>query len=61
MTGDLYIADVGQDRWEEVNYQPAGQGAGANYGWAIIEGDFCYPPADQTCDRTGLAPPGLYL
>jgi glucose/arabinose dehydrogenase len=36
-TGELYIADVGQDDWEEVNVQPAGQG-GQNYGWRLREG-----------------------
>ena len=37
VTGDLYIADVGQNRVEEVNFQPAGQG-GQNYGWKFREG-----------------------
>jgi glucose/arabinose dehydrogenase len=37
LTGDLYIADVGQNRFEEVNFQPAGQG-GQNYGWRFREG-----------------------
>ena len=36
-TGALLIADVGQDRWEEVTYEPAGMG-GRNYGWPIVEG-----------------------
>ena len=36
-TGALVIADVGQNSWEEVDYQPAGQG-GRNYGWRIREG-----------------------
>ena len=36
-TGALLIADVGQDRWEEVTYEPAGMG-GRNYGWRILEG-----------------------
>lgn len=36
LTGDLYIADVGQNQWEEVNFQPAGEG-GLNYGWNIME------------------------
>ena len=38
-TGALIIGDVGQDRYEEIDYQPAGQGAGANYGWSVFEGD----------------------
>jgi glucose/arabinose dehydrogenase len=38
-SGDLYLTDVGAQKREEVNYQPAGQGAGANYGWKYYEGD----------------------
>lgn len=37
-TGDLYIADVGQNQWEEVNVQPAGSASGWNFGWDIREG-----------------------
>jgi glucose/arabinose dehydrogenase len=40
-TGDLYIADVGQNTWEEVNFQAAGSG-GQNYGWNIYEGKHNY-------------------
>lgn len=36
-TGDMYIGDVGQNVWEEVNYEPAGVG-GRNYGWNAMEG-----------------------
>ncbi|MDX2162621.1 MAG: PQQ-dependent sugar dehydrogenase [bacterium] len=36
-TGDLFIADVGEWLWEEINYQPAGMGAGANFGWNLFE------------------------
>ncbi len=39
-TGDFYIADVGQNHWEEINFMPAGKGAGANYGWRLREGTF---------------------
>lgn len=38
VTGDLYIADVGQDRYEEVNFQAAGTAGGLNYGWKVMEG-----------------------
>ena len=41
-TGDLFIGDVGQNAIEEVNFQPVGKGAGANYGWNITEGSECY-------------------
>jgi glucose/arabinose dehydrogenase len=37
-TGDLYIGDVGQNKVEEIDFQPAGQGRGANYGWNVFEG-----------------------
>lgn len=37
-TGDLYIADVGQNRYEEVNFEPADSPGGVNYGWNIYEG-----------------------
>ncbi len=52
----LYIADVGQDRREEVDIAAATQG-GLNYGWNIMEGTLCYGAA--ACDSTGLAPPAL--
>jgi glucose/arabinose dehydrogenase len=37
-TGDLYIGDVGQNAYEEVNFQPAGSPGGENYGWHYYEG-----------------------
>jgi glucose/arabinose dehydrogenase len=57
-TGDLYIADVGQDSREEVNVSNAseGGGVGLNYGWDITEGFECHEPSSG-CDRTGLTPP----
>jgi glucose/arabinose dehydrogenase len=38
LTGDLYTGDVGQNKWEEVNFQPAQALGGANYGWSLREG-----------------------
>lgn len=38
-TGDFWMADVGQNKWEEVNFMPKGKGAGANYGWRLREAD----------------------
>lgn len=38
ITGDLYIGDVGQRQWEEINMLPAGSGAGVNLGWSYFEG-----------------------
>jgi cysteine-rich repeat protein len=57
--GDLYIGDVGQGRFEEVDYQPAGSGGGQNYGWNVVEGDgHCYP-SGTGCDQTGMTLPIL--
>jgi glucose/arabinose dehydrogenase len=53
--GLLYIADVGQNRLEEVNVVPAGQG-GVNYGWDVMEGSDCFEPSSG-CSRTGLVLP----
>ena len=53
-TGDLWIADVGQGQWEEVDAEPAGLG-GRNYGWSIMEGPACFEA--DSCDQTGLTLP----
>lgn len=53
-TGDLWIADVGQGQWEEVNAEPAGSG-GRNYGWSIMEGPDCFEA--DSCDQAGLTLP----
>ncbi|MGZ3441063.1 MAG: PQQ-dependent sugar dehydrogenase [Polyangia bacterium] len=54
-TGDLYIADVGQDRFEEVDVVPAGTLDGRNFGWKIMEGLHCR--SGRSCDRSGLTLP----
>lgn len=54
-TGDLWIGDVGDARWEEVDFQPASSGGGENYGWPILEGNECVDPSQ--CDQTGLVAP----
>ncbi|MBI2614300.1 MAG: PQQ-dependent sugar dehydrogenase [Gemmatimonadetes bacterium] len=54
--GLLYIADVGQNRQEEVDVAP-GSAGGLNYGWSVMEGDQCY--GASTCDRSGLTLPVL--
>jgi uncharacterized protein (TIGR03437 family) len=46
-TRDLWIADVGQDRAEEVNFTPASSRGGENYGWHFTEGQRCFVP---NCD-----------
>jgi hypothetical protein len=40
-TGDLYLGDVGQGSWEEVDFQPGTSGGGENYGWRVFEGLHC--------------------
>ncbi|MCB9421005.1 MAG: PQQ-dependent sugar dehydrogenase [Ardenticatenaceae bacterium] len=55
LTGDLYIADVGQNIWEEVDFQPVDSTGGENYGWNIMEGTHCFQA--DTCDQTGLVLP----
>ncbi len=53
LTGDLYIADVGQNAWEEVSFQPASSKGGENYGWKVYEGSALF----QGPPRAGLTPP----
>ncbi|WP_229429147.1 sorbosone dehydrogenase family protein [Massilia sp. ST3] len=52
----LYVADVGQDRREEVNLSDARQG-GLNYGWNVMEGTLCYNAA--SCSQAGLILPAF--
>ena len=54
--GKLYIADVGQNDFEEINVVDAGD-AGLNYGWNILEGAECF--GSTGCDRSGLLLPAL--
>ena len=50
----IYLADVGQFRWEEVSAQPLAE-PGLNYGWPVVEGLECYEA--DTCDTSGLIAP----
>jgi glucose/arabinose dehydrogenase len=67
-TNDMWIADVGQNAWEEIDFVPAGQGAGTNFGWNRLEGThqfsgepprgavppiFEYPLTGGTCAAIG--------
>jgi glucose/arabinose dehydrogenase len=52
-TGDLVIADVGQDEWEEVDFARRGHGRGANFGWDAYEGTHTY----EGGDAPGARPP----
>ncbi|HEY3204475.1 MAG TPA: PQQ-dependent sugar dehydrogenase [Thermoanaerobaculia bacterium] len=55
-TGDLLIGDVGQNLWEEVDFQPAGDAGGENYGWRRMEGTHCYNPPTNCNDGTLTLP-----
>jgi hypothetical protein len=56
VTGLLFVADVGQNRWEEINVVRA-DSPGVNYGWRTMEGAHCF--LNPLCSRTGLMPPVL--
>ena len=53
LTGDLWIADVGQDLIEEIDFQPAASKGGENYGWRCYEGD-------KPFNNTGCGPSSAY-
>ena len=55
VTGELYIADVGQGRREEVNVQPADSQGGINYGWRVMEGSLPYSGGRVTPDMQAPA------
>jgi glucose/arabinose dehydrogenase len=61
-TGDLFIADVGQNHWENVFWQPHTSKGGENYGWAINAGAHCFPTinANTTCPQVGVLPIANY-
>lgn len=53
-TGDMWIADVGQGSWEEIDFQPANSTGGENYGWDVMEGNHCRTSEYPNCN------PALY-
>jgi glucose/arabinose dehydrogenase len=55
-TGDLFIADVGQGDWEEIDVGLASRRGGENYGWNVTEGAHCFSPPSG-CDMAGLTLP----
>jgi glucose/arabinose dehydrogenase len=58
LTGDMFIGDVGQGSWEEVDFQPANSTGGENYGWRLMEGNSCFNPAIN-CNNGTLSLPIL--
>ncbi len=60
-TGDMYIADIGQNHWEEINFQPASSKGGENYGWKFMCGSHTFPiEDDKTNPRVGILPIAEY-
>jgi len=56
-TGDLYIGDIGQGGWEEVNLQPSDSAGGENYGWRLREGTHQTPGAEGGAKPAGAVDP----
>jgi glucose/arabinose dehydrogenase len=56
--GDLWIGDVGQNAWEEIDVIPAGRG-GLNFGWSLREGKHPYPPGGSQAAPRGAVDPVL--
>lgn len=61
LTGDLYIADVGQGAREEINFVAAGSGSGANYGWVVMEGSIATPGVTPFPGNPPAGDPSLVL
>ncbi len=55
-TGELWIGDVGEDLWEEIDYLPNPVVGGNNFGWPFVEGNHCFSPA-VGCVTAGLVAP----
>ncbi|MCC6537434.1 MAG: PQQ-dependent sugar dehydrogenase [Bryobacterales bacterium] len=56
VNGDLFIGDIGEDKWEEIDYQPFGR-VGANFGWSVLEGNHCL--TDPECSHEGFDAPAI--
>lgn len=54
-SGDLYIGDVGQSQWEEINFESRSDRGGNNFGWNTMEGSRCYQSSN--CSTDSLTPP----
>ena len=55
-TNDLIVVDVGQHSWEEINWETWNDSKGANFGWPIMEGKYCYD-TEEFCDTSGITLP----
>jgi len=54
--GDLWIGDIGQNKWEEIHWLPGGHQGGANFGWDLVEGTHDFEPREGM-DRSKLVMP----
>ncbi|MBW3631490.1 MAG: PQQ-dependent sugar dehydrogenase, partial [Chloroflexi bacterium] len=60
-TGDLWIGDVGQNFWEEIDFEPASSEGGFNYGWKFLQGAHCFPNSlEPECPKVGVLPVAEY-
>jgi glucose/arabinose dehydrogenase len=57
VTGDLWIADVGQGTWEEIDFQPVTSIGAENYGWRRMEGSHCFNPTTNCNNGSTLVLP----
>lgn len=55
-TGDLWIGDVGQNAYEEIDHVAAGSAGGLNFGWPLTEGLHCFPES-ASCDAAPFVKP----
>ncbi|HMR74989.1 MAG TPA: PQQ-dependent sugar dehydrogenase [Polyangiaceae bacterium] len=54
--GNMYIGDVGQNQWEEINVEPSNSASGKNYGWRVMEASTCFNPSSG-CSQSGKVLP----
>lgn len=59
-TGDMWIGDVGQNEWEEIDFEPAGTSGGLNYGWRCYEGFETYNTTDCQEESAYVPPVHVY-
>ena len=59
-TGDLYIGDVGQNAWEEIDFQSAASAGGENYGWRCYEGNAPYSTGGCAAPSSMVFPIHVY-
>jgi glucose/arabinose dehydrogenase len=58
--GSLFIGDVGQGEWEEIDFQSASSAGGENYGWRLMEGNHPYPPGAALTSTPTVRPVAEY-